>query len=63
MFSCVTIVHTPKQLKLPYMIVLYCVIVLFVGQQGDWHEGPDLGEWQTEGPEDFQEDVLLHHAG
>lgn len=36
---------------------------LFVGIQGDGHEGPDHGERAAEGPEDVQEDVLLHHAG
>lgn len=32
-------------------------------KQGDRDEGPDHGERSTEGPEDLQEDVLLHHAG
>lgn len=32
-------------------------------KQGDGHEGPDHGQRSAEGPEDLQEDVLLHHAG
>lgn len=35
----------------------------FLCEQGDGHEGSDSGERPTEGPEDLQEDVLLHHAG
>lgn len=39
------------------------VVRIFCSKQGDWHEGPDHGERSSEGLEDLQEDVLLHHAG
>lgn len=31
--------------------------------QGNRDEGSNSGKWETQGPEDIQENVLLHHAG
>ena len=39
-----------------------CLCVL-PPSQGNRDEGSGPGKWETQGPADIQEDVLLHHAG
>lgn len=40
-----------------------CLVSVLRAAQGNRDEGSDPGKWETQGPEDLQENVLLHHAG